>query len=43
MPVIPAPWEATAGGFQVQVQPGQLSKTLSLNEKIQEGWGYGSE
>jgi hypothetical protein len=30
MPVIiPAPWEAEAGGSQVRGQPGQLSKTLS--------------
>lgn len=31
LPIMPAAWETKAGGSQVQVQPGQLSKTLSQN------------
>ena len=34
MPITPATWETDqAGGWKVQGQPGQLSKTLSQNKK----------
>jgi Fe-S cluster biosynthesis and repair protein YggX len=29
---------AEAGGYQIQAQPGQLSKTLFQN-KVKKGWG----
>lgn len=37
-PVPPATWESEAGRAEIQVQPGQLSNTMSQN-KEQKWWG----